>query len=228
MRFVDCFAAIAFDMNGTFMFGHDRLGEDEDFAATYRALGGTRLSAADVQRAVRAAVDGLARDYADPSGCERFPSLREGIVRYAGVGEADLDEIERVIALHERGTIPEAEAAALIALSRTHRLCVVSNLWAHPHDWDGEFARAELDHAFEFRLFSSVSGSIKPSPMLFRQALAHFDLPPARVLFVGDSLERDIRPAKALGMGTVWVSPEGNDIAADRRIGSIDALPETA
>lgn len=236
VRFIDRFDAIAFDMNGTFMFGHDRLGEDEDFAATYHALGGTRLSAAHVRRAVRATVDGLVRDYADPSGCERFPSLREGIARYAGadeddfvgtcLDEIDLDEIERVIAAHERGTIPEPEAAALIAFSRTHRLCVVSNLWAHPRDWDGEFERAGLAETFEFRVFSSEIGSIKPSPVLFEHALGCFGLPAHQVLFVGDSLERDIRPAKALGMGTAWISAEGNDPAADRRVESVIALKD--
>lgn len=226
MRFVDRFSAIAFDMNGTFMFGHDRFGEDQDFAATYRALGGTRLSATEVRHAVRATVEGLAREYADASGYERFPSLREGIDRYARVSEADLAEIERVIAAHERGAIPQREAMALTDLARTHRLCVVSNLWAHPREWDCEFERAGLDTAFEFRLFSSLIGSIKPSPTMFRRALANLALPPERVLFVGDDLERDIHPAKALGMATVRVARDGFDRAADRCVTSIAELLE--
>ena len=32
----------------------------------------------------------------------------------------------------------------------------------------------------------------------------------ARVLFVGDSLERDIRPARALALSTAWVAPAGS------------------
>ena len=41
MRVLDRFKVILLDMNGTFMFGQDRFGPEEDFAATYRRLGGT-------------------------------------------------------------------------------------------------------------------------------------------------------------------------------------------
>ena len=34
--------------------------------------------------------------------------------------------------------------------------------------------------------------------------------PVAGVLFVGDSLERDIVPAKALGLATAWIAPAGS------------------
>ncbi len=54
-------------------------------------------------------------------------------------------------------------------------------------------------------MFSSDTDSIKPSPLLFRRAIAELGLAPAHILFVGDSLEADILPAKALGMGTAWV-----------------------
>jgi 5'-nucleotidase len=33
------FAAVLFDTNGTFMFGEDRFGPDQDYAATYRSSG---------------------------------------------------------------------------------------------------------------------------------------------------------------------------------------------
>lgn len=51
------------------------------------------------------------------------------------------------------------------------------------------------------------------------------DLPPQDVLFVGDSLERDIAPAKALGMATCWVTACGGGAdVADFCIPSIAAL----
>jgi len=43
------FAVVLLDMNGTFMFREDRFGPDQDYAATYRALGGRRLAAELVQ-----------------------------------------------------------------------------------------------------------------------------------------------------------------------------------
>lgn len=58
MRFLDKFPALLLDMNGTFMFGEDRFGAGEDFHATYRSVGGRRLSAAEVTRFIRACYDG--------------------------------------------------------------------------------------------------------------------------------------------------------------------------
>ena len=42
MAFLDRFAALLLDMNGTCMFGHDRFGPDQDYVATYRSHGGIR------------------------------------------------------------------------------------------------------------------------------------------------------------------------------------------
>ena len=46
------FTVVLLDMNGTFMFGGDRFGPEQDFAATYHALGGRRLAAQVVQDGV--------------------------------------------------------------------------------------------------------------------------------------------------------------------------------
>src|SRR4051812_18328160 len=61
--------AVLLDMNGTFMFGHDRLGLGEDFHATYRSLGGTGLSAGEVRKAVLSCCGSLAVHYDDPAPC---------------------------------------------------------------------------------------------------------------------------------------------------------------
>jgi HAD superfamily hydrolase (TIGR01509 family) len=57
-------------------------------------------------------------------------------------------------------------------------------------------------------------GVSKPDPGLFWHALRGLDVPPARAGFVGDSLDHDIRPAKALGMWTCWVTDRPLDPAA--------------
>src|SRR2546426_10370117 len=48
------FGAVLLDMNGTLMFGGDRFGPDQDYAATYRSLGGSRLAPEVVQAAIPA------------------------------------------------------------------------------------------------------------------------------------------------------------------------------
>jgi putative hydrolase of the HAD superfamily len=74
-------------------------------------------------------------------------------------------------------------------------------------------------------VFSSEGRTIKPSHTLCQRALA--DLPPgATVLFAGDSLDRDIIPAKALGMDTAWIAPAGSSHPAADIV--IEGLPDLA
>lgn len=76
-------------------------------------------------------------------------------------------------------------------------------------------------------LDSRCVGLSKPDRSFFERAAAELKLPATEILMVGDSLERDIRPAKQLGMQTAWVNrdPAAADPAADFRIGSIAELP---
>jgi putative hydrolase of the HAD superfamily len=54
-------------------------------------------------------------------------------------------------------------------------------------------------------LDSAVVGLKKPDPAFFQMALNQLKLPADHVGFVGDSFERDMAPAKALGMRTYWM-----------------------
>lgn len=66
-------------------------------------------------------------------------------------------------------------------------------------------------------LDSQRIGLSKPDPRFFRRAAEEIGLEPNRLLMVGDSLERDIRPAKRIGMHTAWLNPSksASDAAAD-------------
>jgi len=57
-------------------------------------------------------------------------------------------------------------------------------------------------------------GVAKPDAGIFWHALRALDVAPARTGFVGDSLDRDMKPAKALGMWTCWVADRPFDPAA--------------
>ena len=105
MRFVDRFQALFFDMNGTFMFDHDRLGRGEDFFATYRKIGGHRLVDHEVRELVLRTCDSLRRDYDDPACFESFPSLLDAVTNYSGLHGANAQDIASVIAAHEGGQV---------------------------------------------------------------------------------------------------------------------------
>lgn len=211
-------------MNGTFMFGEDRLGADQDFYQTYVRLGGRRLTPTAVQTTVLAICGRLGRDYDDPALFDSFPSLAAAVRRYGGVPDEDAIHIESVIAAHEVGQVPSWAATTLKALAATHEVGVVSNVWAGAHHWFEELGRTGVTESCRIMVFSSELGSIKPSPMPFLLALRKLGREPGEVLFVGDSLERDIRPAKAIGMATAWVGGHDGHEAVDLRIDTIAEL----
>ena len=226
MRFVDRFRALLFDMNGTFMFGHDRLSEEEDFFATYRRLGGTRLTPPEVRKHVRESCVFLQRIYDDPARVDSFPPLLDAVQARTGLDRADAGEIAEVIGDHEVGAVPRWAAEALRALATTHPLALVTNVWAPAPRWSPPLAAAGLTDLFRARVFSSDLGCIKPSPRLFHAALRELGVRPSDTLFIGDSLERDIRPAQALGMAAVLVGEPGASREADLIVRSIADLPD--
>ena len=73
-------------------------------------------------------------------------------------------------------------------------------------------------------MFSTEVGAIKPSARPFLAALDAVGASPDEVLFVGDSLERDILPARKLGMTTCLVGTSAPGVAADFHIQSIAEL----
>lgn len=223
-RFLDQFPVLLLDMNGTFMFGHDRFGPNEDYYATYRALGGSRLRRGELLDIFNPSLEELLRVYDTPERIDDFPSLAEVFASH-GAAADDIALLEGVFAAHEIGEVPQAHAETLRQLAQSHELGVVSNLCSHPESWLRTCSSAEVFGLFQTVVFSSEGRSIKPSRAIFQRALAHFR-DEAPVLFVGDSLERDIIPAKALGMSTAWIAAEGCvHPAADRVVRSLTDLP---
>jgi FMN phosphatase YigB (HAD superfamily) len=213
---------ILLDMNGTFMFGHDRFGPAEDYFATYCALGGRRLARDELLDMFLPSLEELLRIYEAPERFDDFPALGEVFARHGAAGE-DIALLERTFAAHEIGSVPRGHASCIERLSATHALGVVSNICAHPDLWLRICDSSGVFERFTALVFSSEGRSIKPSPALFRRAMALFP-PHAPTLFVGDSLERDIIPAKALGMSTAWIAPLGSAHPAADRV--IEGLPE--
>jgi len=93
-------------------------------------------------------------------------------------------------------------AQLLRGLGSRFRMGVVSNFYGNVAVLCAE---ARLSESLEVILDSTRFGTAKPDPRIFRAALQRLDLPPSQVVFVGDSYERDMIPARELGMRTVWM-----------------------
>ena len=119
-RHIDRFSAILLEMHGTFMFGHDRFGDGEDFHATYRRLGGALLDAAQVEGAIRACLRTLSAVYGDAARHDDCISVREALRRDPAAAPYPRSEralLEEVLACHERGHVPAEYADCLRTLA---------------------------------------------------------------------------------------------------------------
>lgn len=208
---VSRFRAVLLDMNGTFLFEGDRFGPGQDYAATYRDLGGSRLSPEVVHKTIQTCYDTLEVIYNDPGRSDSFPQVLDTLrTMPAARGlPSELVLLERVIAQHEVGRVPDAYAACVRRLAGTHVLGVVANILSRKDLWLQELARAGVLDRFAVTVFSSDGSSVKPSRKLFDLAVSALGVPRSDVVFVGDNLRCDIGGAAGAGLATVWIDREG-------------------
>src|SRR5256885_17212310 len=111
--------------------------------------------------------------YEDPARCDSFPrvsdTLRE-IPAGRNLPEAELELLERVIAEHELGRIPDAYARAITRLAATHRLGLIANILSGKGPLLRAFAPAGVLHLVATTVFSADTGRLKRSQKLIYQA----------------------------------------------------------
>ena len=218
-------------MNSTFMFNEDRFGPADDFPATYHHLGGRALTPFAVERAIRAAFSFLDARYGDPGYQDDFPSLAEAFAATAPeLPQTERELLEATFAAHELGTVPAECVETLRALSARHELRLLTNIWARKDTWLEYLSRIGVLPLFRRTVFSSDTRSVKPSARLLEAVLEGVAWSRREVLMVGDSLARDLRPARRGGLTTLMVSaaviPAHARDCVDYQVSSITALTE--
>ncbi|MBI4514678.1 MAG: HAD family hydrolase [Deltaproteobacteria bacterium] len=121
---------------------------------------------------------------------------------YLQLGNAGAAEaiIERFVAqtaaalAHSRGLLARWQ--------RRFTLGVVSNFYGNVARL---LAEAGIVPLLAVMIDSTVAGVSKPDPRIFTLALDQLGLSAAAALYVGDSLQQDILPARAAGMRTAWL-----------------------
>ena len=131
---------------------------------------------------------------------------------------------------HHEDERPYPEAAEVLAAlcARGYRIGIIANQSAGTEDrlraW-GLLVHIDLVIA------SAEEGVAKPDPAIFRIALERAGCEPAEAVMIGDRLDNDIAPAKAVGMRTVWL-PQGPAVwqsvrrAAECPDGQVESLGE--
>lgn len=115
--------------------------------------------------------------------------LAAGVVGYRKVKEAFLEPYPNVI------------PTLVQLIKRGYKLGIVTNAprfqaWSRLHGM-------KLQHFFDVVTTVEDTGEKKPSELPFRAAIEKLKLEPEEVMMVGDDMEKDIVPAKKLGMVTV-------------------------
>jgi HAD superfamily hydrolase (TIGR01549 family) len=119
--------------------------------------------------------------------------------------DADVQEVARRAARHWTYTPASLQPDVLETLEKLagrYRLGVIANQLRAVRD---AMSRDGIDRFFEVWAVSEELGMEKPDPRIFERALELAHAPPEHCAMAGDRLDYDIRPAKRLGMRTVWV-----------------------
>ena len=155
--------------------------------------------------------------YADPAVAEM--SLAELMIFHVAVQHTRLGLDDAALrrrladAFVARSQAALAESRAILErLAGRYRLGVVSNFY-------GNVERILADAGFAPLLTvvadSNRVGAMKPDRRIFDHALAALGSDPSRTLHVGDSHERDVRAAKALGLRAAWLVASRGDSSSD-------------
>lgn len=121
-----------------------------------------------------------------------------GVAAYAEAVVSDLYEQTKAQTQHSR--------EVLLRLSEWYPMVLVSNFYGNIGVVLREFG---LDGIFQQIVESAVVGIRKPDPRIFTLGVEALGLPASSVLVVGDSMDKDILPARQAGCQTVWFKGEG-------------------
>ncbi len=109
--------------------------------------------------------------------------------------------------LYERvRTITAQSKEVLVKLKESHPIILVSNFYGNLPVVLEEFGLSGL---FNTVVESAVVGIRKPDMRIFQLGVDALGLPPEEITVVGDSISKDIAPARRLGCQTVWIKGEG-------------------
>lgn len=200
------------DMMETFMFDGDRFSDPAALEGTYKSVGGSRLTAKDLEVVVRELTAHMGIQATDPVGIDCFPSIEDALrllPSLHGCSSVEISRLGVVVGKHEVGVVSEDVSHVLWSLREKYRLGVVSNVWAHSGVFREALKRAGVADLFDVCVFSSDHGRVKPSQHLFGYALDRMSATSSEAVFVGDNLRCDIGGAAAIGMRTVWINRQG-------------------
>lgn len=190
--------AILFDMGGT--LDGDGLHWQDRFTALYRDFGVAVSRETFDAAETRANQD---REIASSDFRQMIEFYVKWQLAHLGLTNAELEEhlVSGFIAPARKAAAVNVELLAELA-ERGFTLGVVSNGCGNVDRLCDDFGYTPFLSAI---VDSRRVGLFKPDPAIFRHAAEKLGRDPGEIMMVGDSFERDVRPAKQIGMKTAWL-----------------------
>jgi HAD superfamily hydrolase (TIGR01549 family) len=138
------------------------------------------------------------------------------MLRELGVDDRDMRLVDAVIAaynLEDNWQIFPDVLPTLAALRRPGRTIGIVSDWST--HLDALLDRLDLRRQLDFVLVSATAGAAKPSPELYRQALAEAGAAPHQAIMVGDSYTADVLGARSAGIDGVLLDRQSSHPAVD-------------
>jgi len=141
----------------------------------------------------------------------------------SGATNAFCEEFMKYIRLDEHA--PEV----LNELHRKYKIGLVSN-FAIPECVLSLLERNDLKKFFTVIIVSGAVNRRKPNPDIYKEALSKLSVEPNEAVFVGDTVDADVKGPKELGMKTVYIDrrpqKELESVCPDQIIKSLGELSE--
>lgn len=161
-----------------------------------------------------------------------YPQEWPAFLSAAGIADEDL--IAETLRRYRVNTYDQlalyADAAELLAtLHQRYKLGLITN--GPSFSQRPKIVQFALEQQMDVIVVSEEVGCAKPDPAIFHIALRALGVAPERALFIGDSLEHDLRGASAAGLDFVWMNPRGRVLPDGERrpvaiIARLAELPE--
>jgi len=195
--------------------------DDSYFTSLYEAI--AEVAPETTRAAYDATFDALRAAQSEPFTEALVGAFVADRARHPAV-RADADERWESCGYRAEELYPEAPSV-LAALAREYRLACITNHFSWVRDRARDAGFADLISVWAI---SAELGLDKPAPAIFEHALREAGTSADQAVMVGDRLDRDIVPAKALGMRTIWVlRNEAPDEPTDAQLAVPDAVLRT-
>ena len=128
-------------------------------------------------------------------------TIQMDYLQVEGYVEAVVSDLYGLVQIHTTHAV-----RVLKELSRCYPLVLVSNFYGNMQTVLEEFG---FRHLFSQVIESAVVGIRKPDPQIFKLGVDALGFSPDEVAVIGDSVEKDMTPARCLGCHTIWIQGEG-------------------